>query len=156
MSLLPLIYTWDNIISFSVILLYIVPWVRYLLIQHVSELRPFWGMILTVILNEGIKHGIIGEASPRPARARDCNLCVNDGPQGGRPGAPSGHSAQVAFFVGYYLQTLSLSPLSCVALLGYALLVMLSRFTKFCHTLPQIISGAALGSLMSVFVVRHL
>ena len=113
-------------------------------------------MIVTVFLNEGVKHGLIGTASPRPPQARDCNLWVNDGPKGGRPGAPSGHSAQVSFFVGYYLQTLSLSPLLRLALLGYALLVMLSRYTKCCHTLPQILSGAALGSLLSLLVVRHL
>lgn len=147
---------WDNIASLSVILLYFVPWIRFLQTQHLSELRPFWGMIATVAINEGIKHGIIGTASPRPPRARDCNLWGNDGPQGGRPGAPSGHSAQVSFFVGYYLQTLSLSPLFRVALLGYALLVMLSRYTQFCHTLPQILSGATLGSLLSILVVRHL
>lgn len=113
-------------------------------------------MIATVAINEGVKHGIIGTASPRPSEARDCNLWVNDGPQGGRPGAPSGHSAQVSFFVGYYLQTLSLSPVFRLLLLGYALLVMLSRYTKSCHTLPQILSGAALGSLLSMIVVRHL
>lgn len=151
----PLI-TWDNTVSLSVVLLYLVPWIRFLQTLRFSELRPFWGMIATVVVNEGIKHGIIRTASPRPARARDCNLWANDGPQGGRPGAPSGHSAQVSFFAGYYLQTLSLSPFYRIALLGYALLVMLSRYTKFCHTLPQILSGAALGSLMSVLVVRHL
>lgn len=147
---------WDNLVSLSVVLLYLFPWLRFFQTQRLSELRAFWGMIATVFLNEGIKHGLIGTASPRPPQARDCNLWVNDGPQRGRPGAPSGHSAQVSFFVGYYLQTLSLSPLLRLVLLGYALLVMLSRYTKCCHTLPQILSGAALGSLLSLLVVRHL
>ena len=146
---------WDNMVSLSVVLLYFVPWIRFFQTQHLSELRAFWGMVATVAMNEGIKHGIIGTASPRPAQARDCNLWVDDGPQGGRPGAPSGHSAQVSFFVGYYLQTLSLSPLLRILLLGYALLVMFSRYTKSCHTLSQILSGATLGSLLSL-LVRHL
>lgn len=147
---------WDHVVSLSVVLLYLFPWIRFFQTHHVAELRVFWGMIATVLLNEGIKHGIIGTASPRPAQARDCNLWANDGPQGGRPGAPSGHSAQVSFFVGYYLQTLSLSPLLRLALLGYALLVMFSRYTKSCHTLSQILSGATLGFLLSFLVVRHL
>lgn len=158
-------WSWDNVISFSVIGLYGIPWIRYLLTFDSSELYPFWGMIATMIVNESIKYGLIGTASPRPKEATDCNLWVNDGPQGGRPGAPSGHSAQVSFFVGYYLQRLSvlhptLSPLSLVliraGLVLYALLVMLSRWTKRCHTLGQIVSGSALGTLLSVMMVRHL
>jgi membrane-associated phospholipid phosphatase len=147
---------WDNLVSLSVVLLYFVPWIRFFQTGSLSELRAFWGMMATVAVNEGIKHGIIGTDSPRPPGARDCNLWVNDGPQAGRPGAPSGHSAQVSFFVGYYLQTLSLSPLLRFLLLGYALLVMFSRYTKSCHTFPQILSGATLGSLLSILLVRHL
>jgi hypothetical protein len=33
--------------------------------------------------------------------------------------------------------------------------VMFSRYTKSCHTLSQILSGATLGSLLSL-LVRHL
>lgn len=147
--------TWDNIVSLSVVLLYAVPWARYVLTKNLSELKPFWGLIGTVALNESIKYGLIGKASPRPANASDCNLWVNDGPQGGRPGMPSGHSAQVSFFVGYYLHTLTSIPLQ-LSLLCYAALVMLSRYTKSCHTVPQIMSGSVLGFVMSYLVVRHL
>lgn len=158
-------WTWDNLVSLSVVLLYVIPWLRYLFIMAPSELVPFWGLLATMIVNESIKHGIIGTASPRPAGASDCNLWVNDGPQGGRPGAPSGHSAQVSFFAGYYLQKLptlfptwsSLSlQLARASLVLYALAVMFSRWTKRCHTIGQIVSGCALGGLISILTVRHL
>lgn len=148
-------WKWDDILSVSVILLYTVPWIRYIMTEDQQELRAFWGMIGTVALNETLKHMVIGNASPRPAEATNCNLCANDGPQGGRPGMPSGHSAHVSFFTGYYLQTLSPSPWSLL-LVAYAILVMAARWTKSCHSLPQILSGSALGFLLSVLVVRHL
>ena len=146
----------DDILSVSVILLYAVPWIRYAITQNLQELLPFWGMIGTVSLNEGLKHFIIGTASPRPAGATNCNLLANDGPQGGRPGMPSGHSAQVSFFTGYYLQTLPYSIWTRALLISYAILVMASRWTKCCHSLPQILSGSALGFILSVIAVRHL
>jgi membrane-associated phospholipid phosphatase len=150
-----LFWKWDDLVSASVILLYAVPWIRYAITWDLQELRAFWGMIGTVALNESLKHFVIGKASPRPAQATNCNLWANDGPQGGRPGMPSGHSAHVSFFTGYYLQTLSPSPWTYL-LVAYALLVMFSRWTKCCHSLPQILSGSALGLLLSALVVRHL
>lgn len=148
-------WKWDDLLSVSVSLLYAVPWIRYAMTNNLQELRAFWGMIGTVVLNETLKHAVIGKASPRPAQATNCNLWANDGPQGGRPGMPSGHSAHVSFFTGYYLQTLAPSLWTWL-LISYALLVMFSRWTKSCHSLPQILSGSALGFLLSVLVVRHL
>lgn len=150
-------WKWDDLFSVSVSFLYAVPWIRYGMTHNVQELRAFWGMILTIFLNEAMKYLVIGKASPRPAEATNCNLWANDGPQGGRPGMPSGHSAHVSFFTGYYLQTLPASSIwPRILLLFYALLVMLSRFTKSCHTPLQILSGSAFGFLLSLLVVRHL
>jgi membrane-associated phospholipid phosphatase len=146
----------DDLLSVSVSLLYAVPWIRYGLTREIQELRAFWGMIATIMINEGLKYAVIGRASPRPPGATNCNLWANDGPQGGRPGMPSGHSAHVSFFAGYYLQTLPPSLWTRTALLLYAILVMASRWTKHCHSLPQILSGSALGFLLSLLVVRHL
>ena len=146
----------DDIISVSIILLYAVPWIRYALTQNIGELRPFWGMIGTILINESMKHYIIGTASPRPAGATNCNLLANDGPQGGRPGMPSGHSAQVSFFTGYYIQTLPPSLWTHLLLPSYAILVMASRWTKSCHSPLQILSGSVLGFILSIVVVRHL
>lgn len=157
---------WDNVISLSVIGLYALPCFLALVTHNLRELFPLFGMLLTVGLNETLKYAVIGERSPRPAGAQDCNVWVSDGPQAGRPGMPSGHAAHVSFVLGYYLQRIadasSLSPMTrsllAAALLLYALLVMLSRYTKCCHTVPQLLAGSALGLLMSVafhsFVLR--
>lgn len=157
---------WDDVISLSVISLYAIPCFLALITQNLRELLPLVGMLFTVGLNETLKYAVIGERSPRPAGARDCNVWVSDGPQAGRPGMPSGHSAHVSFVAGYYLQRIAnisaLSPITrfllAVALLLYALLVMLSRYTKCCHTVPQLLVGSSLGLLMSVvfhsFVLR--
>lgn len=158
LSALSALSRWDNVISLSVIGLYALPCFLALVTHNLRELFPLVGMLLTVGLNETLKYAVIGERSPRPAGARDCNLWVSDGPQAGRPGMPSGHSAHVSFVTGYYLQRLTdastLSPMTrsllAAALLLYALLVMLSRYTKCCHTVPQLLTGSALGLLVSV------
>jgi membrane-associated phospholipid phosphatase len=99
-------------------------------------------------IGETIKHYIIKEASPRPPAARDCNLWCNDGPQGGKPGMPSGHSSQVAFFASfYYHQTKNVWIRT--GLILYELLVILSRYQKHCHTIPQIAAGTLFGLFMS-------
>jgi membrane-associated phospholipid phosphatase len=148
--------TWSDLVSASVIGLYLHPWWRYAQSWNISDLAPFFGMMVTVLVNESLKHLVIGESSPRPPQARDCNLWVNDGPQGGRPGAPSGHSAQVAFFAAFALRDPWWSPVQRVALVVYALAVMASRWVKHCHTLGQIVSGAGLGTVMAVLVDRVL
>jgi membrane-associated phospholipid phosphatase len=145
----------DDIVSLSAALLYVVPVVRYILIQHTEELHPLFGLFFTMIVNESIKHYIIGTRSPRPVGATNCNLWANDGKQGGRPGMPSGHSAQVSFFVGYYAQKTASLPLRFLLFL-YGIAVMVSRYTKQCHTLSQILSGSALGFTISYLMVRHL
>lgn len=147
--------SWDNFVSLSVIILYFIPWICYFHTKDLSELKPFIGLTGTVVLNELIKHMVIGKVSPRPANATDCNLWVNNGSQGGQPGMPSGHSAQVSFFAGYYFQTIASVPIR-ILILFYAILVMISRYTKSCHTIPQIISGSAFGIMMSYLAVRHL
>jgi membrane-associated phospholipid phosphatase len=121
-------------------------------------------MMGTVALNETVKHALIGTQSPRPAKAADCNLWVNDGPCGGKPGMPSGHSAQVSFLAAYYLQEAFLTSSStststafrffALLLVGYALAVMYSRYVKQCHTPTQILMGALLGTSASVIVLK--
>jgi acid phosphatase family membrane protein YuiD len=112
-------------------------------------------MISTVFISESIKLYIIGKGNPRPKGAEDCNLFCNDGDQSGKPGMPSSHSALVSFFSGFYLQQTSDDYLRII-LVVYALLVMLSRYLKRCHTINQIIVGGLLGYSLSWIVVRHL
>jgi len=145
----------DDILSISLISVYIVPFFRYLLLQDPNELRYFLGLFITLIVNKVLKYIVIGDISPRPAKATNCNLWANDGKQGGRPGMPSGHSSHISYFVGYYVQQTTSMPLR-VLLILYGIGVMISRYTKHCHTLEQILSGSALGFGMSYLIVRHL
>jgi membrane-associated phospholipid phosphatase len=67
---------------------------------------------------------------------------------------PSSHSATVAFFSSFYFQETN-SIIIKVLLIGYAGIVMMSRWIKSCHSIAQIIGGAALGVSLSL-LVRHL
>lgn len=155
--------SWANLVSLSVVLLYAIPVVRWFQTGRWTEWLALVGMMGTVALNETVKHALIGTQSPRPANAADCNLWVNDGPCGGKPGMPSGHSAQVSFLAAYYLQEAFLTPSTSTSpafrvfallLVGYALAVMYSRYVKQCHTPMQILMGALLGISASVIVLK--
>jgi len=142
-------------LSFSVIFLYYVPIILYLKTNELSQLKALIGMIATVTFTEFIKHFIVKDGSPRPKGAKDCNLWCDDGNQEGKPGMPSGHSSKVSFFAGYYFQQTDNIWIRSFLVL-YAILVMISRFTKKCHTLYQIVTGSTIGLLSSIFVVRYL
>ena len=134
--------------------MYAVPVIMYFITLDPFQLLGFLGLVATLGIGEFIKHYIIGTASPRPKGATDCNLWCTDGNQEGRPGMPSGHSSQVAFFASfYYSQTKN--PWIRGGLIVYALLVMYSRYAKHCHTIPQIATGALLGFLMSKCVYHR-
>lgn len=142
-------------ISISVIALYIIPFLLYIFTGNYIHFKAFLGTAGTTIISETIKHFIIGKASPRPQGAKDCNLMCDDGNQSGRPGMPSGHSSEVAFFSGFYYQQTT-NPIIRSLLVGYAGLVMLARYIKRCHTINQIVTGALLGLSLSWIVVRQL
>ena len=133
-----------NILSSSAGLMYIVPLIGFALTHQFYHIEGLIGLFGTLCIGEFLKHIVIGTNGPRPQGARDCNLWCNDGPQGGRPGMPSTHSAQVAFFAIFYSYHLK-KPWMRAALYAYALLVMLSRYIKQCHSFPQIVAGTALG-----------
>ena len=137
-----------NVISFSVIFLYLVPIILALYTQQAKHLLGLIGLYGTTLISEFLKHYIIQDKSPRPKGATDCNLLCNDGNQEGRPGMPSSHSAEVAFFAGYYWDQVE-HPMLRGALVAYAALVMASRYGKRCHTINQIGTGALLGLVLS-------
>jgi membrane-associated phospholipid phosphatase len=142
-------------LSFSIIFLYLVPVFLYLKTNELSQLKGLFGMIGTVLFTESIKHLVIKKGSPRPTGANNCNLWGNDGNQEGKPGMPSGHSSQVSFFASYYFQKTNNIWIRSFLVL-YAILVMISRYTKKCHTIYQIVTGSTIGILSSIFVVRYL
>ncbi len=144
-----------DMLSISVVFIYIIPFTLYIFTGNYIHLKAFLGVIGTTIISESLKFFFIGETSPRPKGAKDCNLLCNDGNQSGKPGMPSSHSASTAFFTGFYLQQTDNKFIRGILLI-YTGLVMLSRYLKSCHTISQILVGAILGVSLSWFAVRHL
>ncbi len=142
-------------LSFSIIFLYYVPILLYLKTNELSQLKALIGMIATVTFTEFIKHFIVKDKSPRPNGAKDCNLWADNGNQEGKPGMPSGHSSKVSFFASYYFQKTENIWIRSF-LVFYAILVMISRLTKKCHTIYQVLTGSTIGILSSIFFVRYL
>ena len=142
-----------NAISFSVVFLYLVPIVLTIYTQHVQHLLGLVGLYGTTLLSEFLKHYVIQDKSPRPRGATDCNLLCSDGNQEGRPGMPSSHSAEVVFFASYYWDLIP-RPLWRIALVVYAMAVMVSRYVKRCHTWGQIGVGALLGGMISAVMTQ--
>ena len=139
-----------DFISFSVIFLSIVPVGLFIYTHNYFHLKALIGIYLTTFLSEWLKYNVFGTASPRPKGAKDCNLWCNDGMQEGKPGMPSSHSAEVAFFTGvYYYQTTN--PILRFLLVAYEILIMASRYLKRCHTIEQIGVGTLFGLTLSVF-----
>lgn len=142
-------------ISLSVAFISLVPIVLYIITEDLNQLKALIGLIGTIIVNESIKYFVIKERSPRPIGAKNCNLCGDGGNQEGKPGMPSGHSAQIGFFAGYYFQQTDNIWIRLLLII-YAILVMISRYTKKCHTVYQILTGGMLGTVMSILTVRYL
>jgi len=140
-----MISTWLDAVSSSIVVLYALPLILYFITFQPQQLMILLGMILTLGIGESIKHFLIGTKSPRPEGASDCNLFCTDGPQGGRPGMPSTHTAVTIFAAAAYFSQLSSYPLAQAGIVGYAVLMLYSRYAKQCHTLPQIAMGALLG-----------
>lgn len=138
----------EDCISMSVGILVIIPLVLYAYTGNSVHIKALFGLLGTTGLSEGLKYNVIRNLSPRPKGARNCNLFCNDGNQAGRPGMPSSHSAEVAFFASFYGQYTTNNYLRA-GLLLYASLVMLSRYTKRCHSLSQITVGTLIGLMMS-------
>jgi len=146
-------YTGNDIISMSIILVYIIPAIMYYYTGNIREIIAIIGTFGSNILSESIKYYIIGTRSPRPKGAEGCNLLCNDGLQEGKPGMPSGHSGTVTFFMGYYWNEID-NDLIKIGLLIYVALVMYSRYAKHCHSIGQIVAGGLFGLGMSMLVKR--
>ncbi len=144
-----------NIISSSIGLVFIIPFILYYKTGNIIHFIAFLGVSSTAIISESIKHFLIKNRSPRPKGARDCDLLCSDGNQAGKPGMPSSHSAEVAFFSFFYYQQ-TYNPIIRTILVIYTILMMISRYIKKCHTINQVIAGAILGMSISWILVRQL
>ena len=144
-----------DLISASVLLLYIIPPVLYINTKNILHFKAFLGVIGTTIISETLKYFFIGDLSPRPEGAKDCNLLCNDGNQAGRPGMPSSHSAEAAFILGFYYQQYDNIYIRLILVI-YTALIMLSRYLKKCHTINQVFVGAFVGLCLSWLSIRIL
>jgi membrane-associated phospholipid phosphatase len=141
----------QNAISMSIGIIYFIPIVLYFITRQHIHLKALYGLFGTLGLSEMLKKDFIKEMGPRPKGAKHCNLLCNDGNQEGKPGMPSGHSSTVTFFSAFYYQQTNNIWIKA-GLILYAFLMMLSRYLKYCHSLPQIICGALLGLSTNAFV----
>jgi membrane-associated phospholipid phosphatase len=143
----------ENIISMSVILVYLVPGILYFYTGNVRELFAMIGVLATVTTSEGIKYMIVKERNPRPKGARDCNLLCTDGLQEGRPGMPSGHSAMAAFFAAFYINETEEIWVK-ILIVVFAISIMYSRYKKRCHSLEQIVVGCLFGIVCAMLTQK--
>ena len=125
-----------------------------------SEARDTWFLwLILVVLGTGVvvewlKRGLswldVGGSwtwtwSRRPAGARDCDLWCVGGPVGGAPGFPSGHMTAAALLVSALWFRLRCPVVLWVGV-PWTLAMGWSRWFKGCHTVLQIVTGAALGA----------
>jgi membrane-associated phospholipid phosphatase len=144
----------QDLISSSVIILYIIPLILYGTTYDNIHIKGLLGLLGTTGISEFIKYNFIKDKSKRPEGAKNCNLLADDGNQEGKPGMPSSHSAQVVFFSSFYYQ-FTKNIYIRILLIIYAIFVMLSRYLKRCHNILQIVTGGSLGLFLS-YIVRHL
>ena len=107
-----------------------------------------FGLIGTLLSSEFIKRFLIGEWSPRPIGANNCNMLCDDENQSGKPGMPSSHTAITSFFVVYYIQQTNNIWIQLFLIL-FLLSVMSARYIKRCHTIYQIGAGFLYGGLLA-------
>jgi len=141
----------QDFISNSILIVYIIPIILYGITRNPYHKIAFMGTFATNAISEIIKHVFIKDISPRPQGAMNCNIMCSNGNQEGKPGMPSSHSATIIFFTTYYYCHTSNLYIRAI-LIGYALLVMMSRYHKRCHTVPQIMVGALLGWSMGMLL----
>ena len=141
---------WD-LISCSEGLLFLAPIVLYFNTYDFKHIQKVLVLLTTMLFGEFVKFNIIGDTSPRPAQAANCNIFCNNGAQGGKPGMPSTHMAVAAAFSTLYFPT---GPIAVIIKLpityGFGLLIVTmaaARYFKFCHTPEQIIIGTLFGVL---------
>ena len=141
----------QDFISSSILIVYMIPIVLYGMTHKSYHIIAFIGTLAATAISECIKHIFIKEVSPRPQGAMNCNVMCTNGNQEGKPGMPSSHATTVAFFAVYYFRHTQNIYLRAI-LIGYALLVMMSRYYKRCHSLLQLMMGALLGGSMGVLL----
>jgi membrane-associated phospholipid phosphatase len=141
----------QDLISMSVGVIYLTPFVLYWMTGQNIHLKAWLGLMATLGVSHMLKVDVVKQASPRLKGARDCDLMCMDGNQEGKPGMPSGHSSAAAFFSAFYYQQTT-NPWIKAALVLYVMIMMVSRYLKRCHSVSQIAVGGLIGLLMNYLV----
>lgn len=134
-----------NITSLSELLIPLFPTYWYLTTWNPIHLFGFIGLVFTGTFVEIIKTFVLPTMS-RPNGAKGCDLLCRSKDDNNKPGMPSGHTAMIAFFGSYY-------GIQSPYFIAYAVLIMMSRYFKKCHTFMQILVGLLLG--LSIGIIFH-
>jgi membrane-associated phospholipid phosphatase len=143
----------DNIISFSVNFMFLVPLVIYCCNKDIRMLKIFCIGVLLITSVNPLKHIIVEHFTNidflyRPKEAYDCNFLNEGGKVGGEPGFPSGHMAVSSYIITslylYYNKGLDMGIL-------YVLLVAFARMNKRCHNIYQVVGGIIYGYSMAKY-----
>jgi len=114
-------------------------------IIYTLYINPLFGlyMIAVNLVAELIKLLVAHDGHPvtlRPKEAANCDLLLRNGPQGFKPGFPSGHMTFATLFgLYFYGRTGNILYLHVIPMMAYA------RYTLKCHNGPQIAAGFILG-----------
>lgn len=149
-------------LSLLVVLYATTPFAFYILTEDTRHLM--WGIAVFIapILAEMIKKGTVALGLQthtwcrRPTGAFNCNTWNSNGPQGGAPGFPSGHTATTAaFWIGAWI--LFNANETLVGIVGIVGIIAMgfARLNKRCHTFLQILGGAILGAGTTYTLLRH-
>lgn len=152
-----------DIVSASFLLVFILPWVFYLLTEQEAYIYLFIAVIVFGVIIEFVKYAFGSKGMyGRPIGAKGCDLLCLSPNDEGKPGFPSGHTAIATFFILCFLSTILVLGgrergredgigigVGFLIGLGWIYAIARSRILKKCHTKEQVIAGGIAGILGS-------
>jgi membrane-associated phospholipid phosphatase len=139
----------EDAVSLSIIWISITPVVLYLTSSDTYYLKVYAGVFFVAAITHVLKYAFgTGGWRSRPNGARGCDIFCGDHDHTGLPGFPSGHMAVATFL------TVALAQGPWASIVGGLWITAMawSRWAKKCHTIPQIIAGAALGGTLGAIL----
>jgi membrane-associated phospholipid phosphatase len=146
-----MLIVWDYV-SMATVAAFVYPVIRAV---ETCDTRYIWmcvGVVIADYTTKLIKYitrdSNIAELK-RPADASNCDFFCRNGGCGGNPGFPSGHMTIVSFFFAFLflLGTFHNKALFVSLAIICILMVALARYNKRCHTILQILTGTAWGTV---------
>jgi membrane-associated phospholipid phosphatase len=148
-----------NVISSSHAYVYFISLAIYFADVSIYNIGGFIGLLLATFIPDGLKKHVF-TSNKRPADACDCNVWANNGPQGGKPGMPSGHSSVASFILVYYGKLVYdklkdwKQQIAFLLLGSFYILTIMARYLKRCHTIEQITAGSLLGAIIAFVCIK--